>query len=255
MRVLRLSLIFAGLSFGLVFTHHGWAGTFSQIDSGRWVRVDKVYDGDTFKTARGEKIRLLGINTPEIARDDHPGQPMANRAKKELESLILNKLVRLKFDQVRHDRYNRLLAHIYLQDGTWINSRMIETGMAHVYTFAPNFRHSGLLLEKERQARSKKQGIWESSRFEMLKSSHVGKSHIGQFRVISGTISAIDKSGWGFKFGNLSVSIPKAYRKWFKQIPKLKPGDFVTLHGKIRISSRERLFLALHSPFDLETIE
>ena len=239
----------------LLTSQAGWAGTFSQIGSSRWVTVSHVYDGDTFKTDRGEKIRLLGINTPEMARDDHPGQPLANRAKKELESLILGKLVRLEFDQDQHDKYDRLLAHIYLRDGRWINARMIENGMAHVYTFAPNFRYSVELLIKERQSRDEKRGIWGTSRFEMLTSGHVGKSHIGQFRVISGTIGVIDKGGWSFKLGNLSISIPRAYRQWFKAPPKLKYGDFVVVHGKIRISNRGKLYLALHSPYDLEMMK
>ncbi len=197
-------------------------------------------------------MRLLGINTPEMARDDRPGEPLASKAGTHLSQIIQGKLVQLVFDQEKRDRYGRLLAHIYLRDGRWINAEMIESGMAHVYTFAPNFRHCDKLLQKEREARAAKRGIWDTERFKPLASKQVSKSHIGQFRVVSGKVSEIKKSGWSFRLNTLSISIPKAYRQWFDHTPKLKNGDFITVHGKIRISSRGRLYLALHSPFDLE---
>jgi micrococcal nuclease len=239
----------------LLASQTGWAGTFSQIGSSRWVTVAKVYDGDTFKTQEGEKVRLLGINTPEIAHNGTPGQPLGQKAKRELKTFIQGEVVRLKFDHEKHDRYGRLLAHVYLRDGTWINAHMIESGLAHAYTFAPNFRFSAELLIEERQARDEKRGIWNTSRFKTLGSGEAGEKHIGQFRVVSGPATSIENSSWEFKLGQLSITIPRAYRQWFKAPPKLKHGDFVAVHGKIRISSRGKLYLALHSPFDLEIIE
>ena len=248
-------LIAASLLFGLAFAAQIEAGTFSQIGTSRWVTVSMIYDGDTFKTASGEKIRLLGINTPEVARDDKPGEPLAEQATQQLKRLIQGKTVRLEFDDDRKDRYGRMLAHVYLRDGRWINSKMIELGLAHSYTFAPNFKHSADLLKRERAAREKKLGIWGTPQFKPLQSSAVDKTHIGQFRVVSGIPSSIQKKGWGFKLNHLSVSIPKAHRKWFKSAPSLKHGSHVIVRGKIRISSRSKLYLALHSPFDLEIIE
>ena len=248
-------LIAASLLFGLAFAAQIEAGTFSQIGTSRWVTVSKIYDGDTFKTASGEKIRLLGINTPEVARDDKPGEPLAEQATLQLKRLIQGKTVRLEFDSERKDRYGRVLAHVYLRDGRWINSKMIELGFAHSYTFAPNFKHSPALLKRERAAREKKQGIWGTSRFKLLRSSDVDEKYIGQFRVVSGSPSSIQKKGWGFKLNHLSISIPKAHRKWFKDAPSLKQKGHVVVRGKIRISSRGKLYLALHSPFDLEIIE
>ncbi len=256
MRTLRLSLLLlAGLSFGPFVDYDAWAGTFSQLGSSRWVTVARVYDGDTFKTGSGEKVRLLGINTPETAHGSQPGQPLGTKAKQQLKSLILGKLVRLEFDKEKYDNYGRLLAHIYLRDGTWINARLIESGLAHLYTFAPNFRHAKTLLEKEKRARKQKRGIWNNPRFKLLESNSVREKHIGQFRVISGQVVAIKKNGWGFKLGRLSVTIPRAHRKWFRAPPKLEHNVPVVVHGKIRISNRGRLYLALHSPYDLEIIQ
>jgi len=250
-----LLLLLAGVTFGLSFSHQVFAGTLSQLGYGRWVTVHKVYDGDTFKTRAGEKVRLLGINTPEIAHGGKPGQPLGKKAKKELLSLIQGKLVRLEFDKDKQDKYGRLLAHVYLRDGTWINAQMIERGWAHQYIFAPNFHHADMLLKKEQAARQKKSGIWNTPRFELLKSNQANEALIGQFRLISGNVVSIGKKRWGFKLGKLSISVPRAYRKWFKTPPKLKKNDKVIVHGTIRISNKGNLYLALHSPYDLEIIK
>ncbi|MDX8403426.1 MAG: thermonuclease family protein [Mariprofundaceae bacterium] len=255
MQVLRLTLLLLSLVGALAGSHIADAGTLSQVGSSRWVTVSKVYDGDTFKTRDGEKIRLLGINTPEIAHGGKPGQPLGQKAKKKLKLLIDGRLVRLEFDRDKHDKYNRLLAHIYLRDGRWINAIMVEHGLAHVYTFAPNFRYTDALLDKEKKARKKQLGIWNHSRFKMLKSNSAAEKHIGQFRVVSGKVASLEKKGWGFKLNQLSITIPKAYRKWFKTPLKIKNNDFIVAHGNIRISSRGKLYLALHSPYDLEIVK
>jgi hypothetical protein len=166
--------------------------------------------------------------------------------------LIQGQSVRLEFDKEQKDTYGRLLAHIYLRDGTWVNGRMVESGFAHSYTFAPNFKYSDDLLKRERLARSHKLGIWNTREFEILKAAEVGKQNIGQFRVVKGNIDSVDKNMWGFRMDGVSISIPRAHRKWFKAPPELKDGDIVVIRGKIRISSRGKLFVALHSPFDLE---
>ncbi len=250
-----LLLMLAGVTSGLFFNDQTFAGTLSQLGSSRWVTVNKVYDGDTFKTRAGEKIRLLGINTPEIAHGGKPGQPLGKKARQKLLSLIQGKLVRIEFDKDKQDKYGRLLAHVYLRDGTWINAQMIERGWAHQYIFAPNFRHADMLLKKEQAARQKKSGIWNTPRFERLESKQVSEKLIGQFRLISGHVVSIGKKRWGFKLGKLSISIPRAYRKWFKTPLKLKKNDRVIVHGTIRISNKGKLYLALHSPYDLEIIK
>ncbi len=252
----RLSiLLLAGLSFGLSSNHLTWAGTFSQIGSSRWVKVSKIYDGDTFKTRDGEKVRLLGINTPEIAHASKPGEALGQKARKHLKSLIKGKLVRLVFDREKRDIYSRSLAHVYLRDGRWINALMVEAGLAHVYTFAPNFRYAGKLLEYEKAARLKRSGIWEKSRFRVVEKAMVAPSMIGQFRLVRGEITYVEKNGWKIKMGRLMVTIPRAYREWFKSPPKLKVGQQIVVRGKIRVSQKERLYLALHSPYDLEIME
>jgi len=245
----RSSRQFIGLLL-LLATSVAEAGTLSIVGQDRWVEVVHVHDGDSLRTAKGEKIRLLGINAPEIANNDEPGQPLGNEAQLRLTQLLAGQLVQLKRDREKVDAYGRTLAQVYLRDGTWVNARMVREGLAHVYIFAPNFRWAGELMQAEAEARINKRGIWQTERFRILDSKSVSKRHIGQFRVVSGTVSAA--GNWRFRLDKLRVSIPRTYRQWFKDLPFVRNGQQVTIRGIIRLSSQGQLYLALHSPADLE---
>ncbi len=226
------------------------AGTLSIIGHNRWVQVADVYDGDTFRTSKGEKVRLLGINTPEIAYNDKPGQPMGNVAKQRLTELLSGRLVQLQTDKEKRDTYGRTLAHIFLRNGTWINAQLVREGLAHVYIFAPNFRRVNALMRAEAEARINKRGIWQTEYFRMLDGKTVSKRHIGQFRLIEGVVSSA--GNWRFRLEKLHVSIPRKFRQWFKNEKVVRNGEKVIIHGKIRLSSKGQLYIALHSPADLE---
>ncbi len=243
---LKLLLI---LALGLCIPATVEAGTLSIISETRWVNATTIIDGDTFHTDKGEKVRLLGINTPETMHDDEPGQPLGQTAKKRLRSLIEGKTVQLEFDRDKRDDYGRLLAQVYLR-GQWINGILVEEGLAHVYTFAPNFKWAAALLEKEKKARARKAGIWATSRFAVLQSTRLKQTHIGQFRVVTGRISKPER--WQFRMGRIHVSIPRKYRAYFRHAPELKAGETVVVRGKIRVSRQGEYFLAIHTPFDLE---
>jgi len=227
------------------------AGTLSIISHGRWVQVGRIYDGDTFQTRNGEKIRLLGINTPEIAHASSPAQTMGKEATEALRKLISGQVVRLAFDKQRRDIYERTLAQVYLRNGDWVNAKMVELGMAHVYTFTPNLRWAGELTIREQQARREKRGIWNTRRFRMLKADKVKPANLGQFRVVSGKVDKIGRKGHSFRMQGLKISVPRKYRAFFPKHLPVRPGDSVVVHGVIRAAS-SGLYLALHSPFDLE---
>jgi hypothetical protein len=193
------------------------------------------------------------MNTPETRHGDEPGQVGGKEAKEALKKLILSKQVRLQFDKEKKDRYKRTLAQVWMRDGLWVNGWLLKKGYAHVYTFEPNVRWAKKLLKKERIARTQKLGIWNTARFKVLTARRISGKNIGQFRIVQGEVAQVtDKKGWAFKLGKLNISIPKSYRKAFRGAPHLKNGQKITVRGKIRISSKERLFLALHSPADLE---
>ncbi|MFQ5344660.1 MAG: thermonuclease family protein [Mariprofundus sp.] len=209
-----------------------------------------VFDGDTFRSKKGERIRLLGINTPEVAHDKQAEQPYAKRARQRLMQLIMGKSVQLRLDKEKKDRYGRTLAHIYLRDGRWVNKIMVAEGLAQVYTFAPNFYRTDKLLRAESDAIRDKRGLWKSSRFRVLDASAVSSRHVGQFRVVRGDADKIQK--WRFKTGKLTVTVPKKSRRWFTPANLPQQGQKVLIRGVIRTSTSNHLYLALHSPYDIE---
>jgi len=243
------------LAMGLLcWAWQAQAGTFSVVGETRWVQVAYVYDGDTFKTVKGERIRLLGINTPEITHGSEPGQIMGDKATQALKRIITGKTVRLAFDKERRDVYGRTLAQIWLHDGTWVNGKMVRQGFAHVYTFTPNLRWAKKLIVLEQSARKQRLGIWNTKRFSVLLANRVKKSNIGQFHVVTGKVNRINRNGFGFRLAKLNISIPRKYRKWFKSPSRLYVGQSLTVHGVVRAGRKGSLYLALHSPFDLETL-
>ncbi len=234
----------------LAFVQMAGAGTLSTVTPDRWVSVETVFDGDTFRTTNGEKIRLLGINAPEIRHDREPGEPLGERARSALEAMIAGRTVRLRLDADRRDDYGRTLAQVYRKNGQWVNAALVRRGLAHVYTFAPNFRWTPALLAAEKRARREHLGIWRTPRFRILEATDIHAAHIGQFRLVRGKVSQPKR--WGFSLGALRVSIPRKYRRWFEAVSMPEKNSRVIVRGTIRAGRDGGLYLALHSPFDLE---
>ena len=115
--------------------------------------VDYVIDGDTVELRNRERVRLIGINTPEM------GQPYSSEAKNKLKELIEGKEVKLEKDITDKDRYDRLLRYIWLGD-VLINLEMVRLGYANSYTYPPDVKYQDQIVAAEREAREKKIGLW-----------------------------------------------------------------------------------------------
>jgi len=134
----------------------------------RWqqkeVYVTKVIDGDTFWVNNGSekfKVRFIGIDAPETrnSRGKLKGS-YAKEAKEYVQQLTENKWVKLELDVQKKDRYNRLLAYIYLLDGTFLNADLVKDGFAVVDTYPPNVKHTALFVKLQHEARESKKGVW-----------------------------------------------------------------------------------------------
>lgn len=138
------------------------------------VLVTRVVDGDTLKLENGERVRLIGIDTPEVyesaklqrdsrksGRDRAVIQAMGKKSSDFTRKLAEGKRVRLEFDVEKRDRYNRLLAYVYLQDGTFVNAEIVRQGFASPYTFPPNVRHVELFTRLYSEARQNRRGLWK----------------------------------------------------------------------------------------------
>ena len=124
---------------------------------GTTTKVTRVIDGDTFETETGEKVRLIGINAPEIS--DIFGQ----ESKQYLENLILNKTISLEIDNLSsdRDRYQRLLRYVLLE-GDDINEKMLTDGFAFAY-LRYDFSKSNKYEQAQLYARENNRGIWGGS--------------------------------------------------------------------------------------------
>lgn len=145
------------------------------VTKGGFYYVARVVDGDTIKLSNNERIRLIGVDTPELhysdkllrdskrsGKDIKTIQSLGAKASGFTKNLCLNKKVRLEYDVEKHDRYGRLLAYVYLEDGTFVNAKIIEEGYGQIMTVPPNVRHADYFLKLERQARDGKKGLWKS---------------------------------------------------------------------------------------------
>jgi len=205
----------------------------SQISYAETVKY--VYDGDTFTTTDGKKVRLLNINTPETAKKNHPSEPYSIKAKQALKNLVQNKEVVLKFDEEKKDKYKRLLAYVYLKDGTFVNYEMLKQGMAHLYTFPKNVSKFEELKKAEDYARNKKLGLWSHKRWQVQNANStqkVEKYRFGKYQVFEGKVKECKKvkgtvylnfaDNWRTDF---SVAIKEKYFEYFNK-QNINPESF-----------------------------
>ena len=128
------------------------------------VRVVRVIDGDTIEVCcigwKRESIRYIGINTPETHHRTKGVEAYGKEAAEANRKLVAGKTVHLEFDVQRRDQYGRLLAYVYLEDGTFVNAWLVEQGYAQVMTVPPNVRHQEMFLKLQREAREARRGLW-----------------------------------------------------------------------------------------------
>ena len=127
-----------------------------------WNQVKWVVDGDTVFLVDGQKVRYIGINAPELAHDDHRAEPYGEASKRFNALLVNRKKVRLEFDKTRYDRYERLLAYVFLKNATFVNAEILSNGYAYLLWHRPNLKYDGILLQSQRSAMSAKRGIWQN---------------------------------------------------------------------------------------------
>lgn len=119
----------------------------------------RVIDGDTIQLDGGERVRLIGVDTPETVDPRRPVQYFGKEASAFTRKLTEGRTVRLEFGDETFDRYHRTLAYVYLPDGTFLNAEIIRQGYGFAYTRFP-FRYQEEFVRLERQAREERRGLW-----------------------------------------------------------------------------------------------
>jgi micrococcal nuclease len=126
------------------------------------VQVASVVDGDTLEVTWGgrrERVRLLGVDTPETVDPNRPVGCYGPEAAAFTHRRLQGRTVRLLFDRQRRDRFGRLLAYLEV-DGRRFNDELLAGGYARLLVIPPNGRHGRTMLDEELRARSTGRGLW-----------------------------------------------------------------------------------------------
>ena len=218
-------------------------------------QVRYIHDGDTLHLTDGRKIRLIGINTPELARDNRPAEAFSAEATKALKSLFKeSKSISLVFGADKKDRYGRVLAHTFLADGTNIQAAILERGLASAITIPPNTLFAACYLESERSARCSKKGLWANST--ILEAKNLNTKHSG-FHLIKGVVNSIKTDGKGVWLtidNTLTIGIrPKEHKLFdFKEINNMI-NQTIIVRGWLNKSKRSTPFyLRVRHPLSIQ---
>ena len=150
------------------------------------VYVKEAIDGDTIKLSSGESVRYIGIDTPEMRSKDsgwaYDPKHYAEEAKDFNRNLVEGKSVTLEFDVQKKDKYNRLLAYVYVGE-KMVNLEMVKQGYAMIYTYPPNVKYAEDFLAAQMDARKNKRGLWLEADKEIISSSEA-RDYIGEVKVV-----------------------------------------------------------------------
>ena len=155
----RLTSILTGLIVSFFLYPLSSTGFTDNLVSVKWVD-----DGDTILLSDGRRVRYIGINAPEIAhpKKGRAAEPYGEAALKQNIRMVKGQRVRLDFDREIKDRYGRHLAYVYLEDGTFVNLKMVENGYAYALYKKPNLRHHRTFLKAQRLAMKTGVGMWRA---------------------------------------------------------------------------------------------
>lgn len=130
-------------------------------------KVKRVVDGDTFiikVDGKNTRVRMIGIDTPEsVAKEERRNTIEGIEASDFTKNLLNDKQVYLEYDSAKYDKYDRILAYVYLEDKeTMVNELILSEGMGRVITVEPNVKYIDRFLEIQRHAREKAKGFWDT---------------------------------------------------------------------------------------------
>lgn len=211
----------APLCFGALFVATLWGLPFissaaqsclaDRIDER--VRISFVQDGDTLMLNDGRRLRLIGINTPELGNTSGGAEPGAIAARDRLRQLtfVSQQQLSLRFDQERTDRYGRLLAHAFLANGHSLTEQLLSEGKGTQLVVPPNSWQASCYREAAQTARQQRVGIWALPEYQPIAVAQLNPRSAG-FQIVRGRVSHLSNSApaiWINLVGNLALRIER----------------------------------------------
>ena len=196
------------------------AGHCAMPGVGEQVSSKLVIDGDTLDLVDGRRVRLIGVNAPEIGRRGSPSEPHAQAARRELMRLAGKGGLRLLVGEERTDKYGRTLGHLFDARGANLEAVLLQQGLGFAVGIAPNLRLLDCHLRHEHQARLAQRGIWTRNPV-----TAAAQLDAGGFRILRGRVARLGRTGshiWVDLDGPLALRLP---------IGLIKPADDVAWLG------------------------
>jgi len=133
----------------------------NQEESKDLVKVTRIIDGDTIEIEGGQRIRYIGINSPELSSFDETIGCYAREATDKNKALVLDKKVRLEKDVSETDKYDRLLRYVWVND-IFVNDYLAREGFAQAVSYPPDIKYQDQFLEAQKEARENNRGLWSA---------------------------------------------------------------------------------------------
>jgi endonuclease YncB( thermonuclease family) len=213
----------AALVFGLLLAPGAVLGDASACPADQTrerVISAEIFDGDTLALRDGRRVRLLGINAPEMGRDGRPSEAYAEEAKALLTRFAApGARLRLRLDSERFDRYGRLLAHVFTDAGTNLQALLLEAGYATTLVVPPNEWSLHCYAALEQQARARRAGIWSLEAYQPVPAEDLPDSARGYY-LVRGRVQRIGESRsnlWLNLSRGMAVRIPKDDLAYFSE--------------------------------------
>lgn len=181
------------------------------------VRLGHIIDGDTLRLQDGRRIRVLGINTPEVARKGLSGQALgAEATTASRQFLPKEQVLHLVYDRERKDRYGRELAHVYNAQRQNLAAHLLEQGLALQVVVPPNISGMDCLAQQEAVARQKKRGVWREAEWRLRSAADLDLTHTG-FSRIKGKVTkvSVKRDVWLELDGPVVIRIAQGDLKYF----------------------------------------
>lgn len=204
-------------------------------------QVIEVVDGDTVILEDKTRVRLVGIQAPKLplGRKGFREWPLGKESRDMLATLTLGKFVTLYYGGQRRDRYGRALAHLFLEDGLWVQGELLRGGMARVYSFPDNRAVVGEMMALEQEARRDNRGIWALDYYQPKDQAKADR-HRNSFQLIKGVVKDVAKvrSTYYLNFGedwreDFTIVIKSQAARKFKKAGVL-PEDYLGKKIEVR---------------------
>lgn len=249
-----IAVVFLALAFSVI-----------KCDYRKDLYVSRVIDGDTIELSSGERVRYIGIDTPELRQRNgsawvYDPRPYAEEAKEFNRNLVEGRSVRLEFDVQKRDKFGRLLAYVYLGD-KMVNIELLKEGYAMIYTYPPNVKYVEEFLKAQLDARENERGLWRELERGVI-SGYEAKENLGFIKIVETEVLDTYLSERVLILncrGDFKVVIFRNNLEYFPKMAARSPDTYfknkaIRVYGLIK-EYKASYEIVLHDPSQLEVLE